>query len=180
MFFVSCAVFFVPGLLLAFGGGFVFGLPIGTLSVWLGATIGQTVAFLLGRFLFQGWISSKAQNWKLWRAIEHVTNEQGWKIVALLRLAPVIPYDALNYAFGLTAIKFWEYFLASSISIIPGAFMFVYFGHVAGCIAKCASGDSHIDSKSGFKLAKIASLFPFNKLVAIKKHLRFLLVQSTE
>lgn len=141
-------VLFIPGAILALGGGFVFGLPLGTLAVWIGGTLGQTSAFLLGRYLLRDCISARSRRYKLWRAIEQVSDDQGWKIVALLRLAPVIPYDALNYALGFTAIGFWEYFLSSTIFIVPGTLLFVYFGSLADSIKEIAGGNPNIDSKS--------------------------------
>ncbi|GMH45416.1 hypothetical protein BSKO_13373 [Bryopsis sp. KO-2023] len=175
--YAVATVFFVPGAILALGGGFVFGLPVGLLAVWLGGTIGQTLAFLLGRFLLRDWIASKARRFKLWRAIEHVANHQGWKIVVLLRQAPVIPYDALNYAFGLTAIGFWQYFFASTLGIVPGSLLFVYFGSLADCIADIADGSADIDERaliitavaSGLAIIVVVALFTYYAKRALKK-----------
>lgn len=80
-------------------------MPLGTLAVLLGASVGQTLAFLEGRYFFREWIAEKTKSFKTWQAIESAVEEEGWKIVGLLRLAPVIPYNALNPAFGLTSVK---------------------------------------------------------------------------
>lgn len=135
-------VLFIPGLILSVGSGFVFGLPLGTLAVFIGATIGQTLAFLLGRYLFRDWISKKTQKFDKWQAVEGAVSDEGWKIVGLLRLAPLVPYNALNYALGLTSVKFWQYFFASAFGILPGTIMYVYFGSVAKNIKEIAEGDA--------------------------------------
>lgn len=98
-------MFFIPGLILSLGAGYVFGLGVGILAVFCGATIGQTVAFLLGRFLMQEFFQKIVGRFKFWQAIELAIEEEGWKIVGLLRLAPVVPYNLLNYALGLTTVK---------------------------------------------------------------------------
>lgn len=177
--YAVATVLFIPGAILALGGGFVFKLHIGLLAVWLGGTIGQTVAFLLGRFLLREWIGVKARRFKVWRAIEHVADNQGWKIVGLLRLAPVIPYDALNYAFGLTAIRFWHYFFASTVGIIPGSLLFVYFGSLAECIADITDGRADIDRRavivaavvSGAAIILVVALCMFFAKRALKRML---------
>jgi uncharacterized membrane protein YdjX (TVP38/TMEM64 family) len=143
--YAICVVIFVPGVILSLGAGLVFGAWQGALVVWVGATIGQTIAFPLGRVLFREWISSKTRNWKTWLAVEVAIKDKGWKIVFLLRLAPLVPYSALNYALGLTSVSFWPYAVASCIGIIPGTFLYTYFGSLATDIASIVRGDAGID-----------------------------------
>ncbi|GMH41770.1 hypothetical protein BSKO_09680 [Bryopsis sp. KO-2023] len=140
--YVLAAVLFIPGLILSVGSGFVFGLPLGTLAVFVGATIGQTVAFLVGRYLLRDWISKKTETFSKWQAVEAAVSTEGWKIVGLLRLAPLVPYNALNYALGLTSVKFWQYFFASAIGILPGTLLYVYLGSVAADISEIANGEA--------------------------------------
>ena len=59
--------------------------------------------------------------------------EQGLKIVLLTRLSPIFPFNLLNYAFGLTDVKLWQYVLASWIGMIPGTIMYVYLGSATPC-----------------------------------------------
>lgn len=90
---------------MSIGAGFVFGWYLGTLAVLLGATAGQTIAFLEGRYFFREWIATKTQSMQTWQAIEGAVEHEGWKIVGLLRLAPLAPYNVLNPALGLTSVK---------------------------------------------------------------------------
>lgn len=133
-------VFLIPGSILSIGAGFAFGLWLGVLAVWVGATIGQTLAFLVGRYFFRDWIAEKTKKFKIWQAIEAALETEGWKIVGLLRLAPLLPYNALNPALGLTAVRFWDYTIASAIAILPGTFLYVYLGSLAKSIADLTSG----------------------------------------
>ncbi len=96
------AVLFIPGSLLSLGAGVVFGLTLGSLVVWCGACLGAMVAFLLGRFLLRERIAVLAKRYNTWQGVEVALEEEGWKLVLLLRLSPVVPFSALNYALGLT------------------------------------------------------------------------------
>ena len=73
------------------------------------------------------------------RAIDEAIGQEGWKIVALLRLSPLIPFNASNYFYGITAIKFWHYVLASWIGMLPGTVLYVYLGTIGK--ASLGSGD---------------------------------------
>ena len=68
-------------------------------------------------------------------AIDHALGAQGWKIVGLLRLSPVMPLGLSTYLFGVTSIDFVPYALASAFGVIPGTLMYVYFGSVARDLA---------------------------------------------
>jgi uncharacterized membrane protein YdjX (TVP38/TMEM64 family) len=64
---------------------------------------------------------------------------EGFKIVALLRLSPVFPFNLLNYALGLTKVTFLQY-LAACIAMLPGTLLYVYYGKAAGSLAALAGG----------------------------------------
>ncbi len=114
VFYVVAAVLFLPGSVLTLGAGFLFGVPIGLLSAWAGATVGACAAFLVGRTVAREWIARKvAQNPKFF-AVDEAVGREGFKIVLLLRLSPVFPFNFLNYALGLTKVSFRQY--ASRVS----------------------------------------------------------------
>eukprot|EP01012_Entosiphon_sulcatum_P047362 TRINITY_DN6425_c0_g1_i4.p1 TRINITY_DN6425_c0_g1~~TRINITY_DN6425_c0_g1_i4.p1 ORF type:complete len:611 (-),score=105.78 TRINITY_DN6425_c0_g1_i4:10-1812(-) len=128
--YAIATVLFVPGSILTLGAGFVFEWW-GLLFVWSGASVGMVLAFLCGRYLFRSWVATRtARNWRF-VAIDKMVKEEGWKIVLLLRLAPIVPFNLLNYALALTDIKLLDYTVASCVGIIPGTAMFIYFGTVA-------------------------------------------------
>ncbi len=135
-------VFFVPGTILTLGAGFVFssafglgvGVVLGTLAVFLGASSGATVSFLLGRFLLRDWVSSLTGKFAVFEALDVSLAENGFKIMSLLRLSPLIPFNALNYIGGVTSISFRDNTLAL-IFILPGTILFVFLGSSAGSLS---------------------------------------------
>ena len=102
--YVAATVFFLPGSILTVGAGVVFGLVRGFVIVSISATLGATAAFLVGRYLARGWIAGKIEGHPKFKAIDEAVAREGWKIVALLRLSPVVPFNVLNYAFGVTRV----------------------------------------------------------------------------
>ena len=72
--------------------------------------------------------------------IDKAVAKQGWKIVFLTRLSPIFPFNFQNYAYGLTSVTFWHYTLATWIGMIPGTFLYVYFGILGRSGLEAASG----------------------------------------
>lgn len=138
--YVVACVLFVPGSLLTLGGGFVFGLKLGLVCVSVGATLGATCAFLVGRHFARAWVAAKVAGNGKFKAIDDAVAREGWKIVLLTRLSPVFPFNLMNYAFGLTRISLRDYFIASWIGMMPGAVMYVYLGSLANSLAALGSG----------------------------------------
>ena len=76
-------------------------------------------------------------------AIDKAVSEQGWKIVGLLRLSPLIPFNLSNYFYGVTGIGFWPYVLASAVGMLPGTLLYAYLGG-AGKAGLSGGGDSSL------------------------------------
>jgi uncharacterized membrane protein YdjX (TVP38/TMEM64 family) len=138
IYFLATVAFF-PGSILTLGAGVVFGVVWGSLYVFVGATLGATAAFLVGRYLARGWVSRKIAGNANFRAIDEAVGKEGFKIVLLTRLSPVFPFNLLNYAYGVTGVSLRDYFLAS-VGMIPGTIMYVYIGSLAGSIATLGTG----------------------------------------
>jgi uncharacterized membrane protein YdjX (TVP38/TMEM64 family) len=128
-----------PGVILTIGAGFAFGLWKGFLAVSAGATLGASLAFLVARFVARDKIEAIARRNTKFQRIDNAIGKQGAKLVFLLRLSPVIPFNLSNYFYGLTAVKFWPYVRASWIGMMPGTFLYVYIG-TAGKAAVAAAG----------------------------------------
>lgn len=137
--YALAVVAFVPGSLMTMAGGAIFGLAQGTVLVFVAATLGSALAFLVGRYLarpaVEGWIGGNPR----FAAVDRAIGAQGGRIVLLLRLSPAFPFNLLNYALGLTRVRFREYLLAS-VGMLPGTLLYVYYGKVAGEVAALASG----------------------------------------
>jgi uncharacterized membrane protein YdjX (TVP38/TMEM64 family) len=140
VFYVAAAVLFLPGSVLTLGAGFLFGVPVGLLSAWIGATLGACAAFLVGRTVAREWIARKVARNPKFLAVDEAVGREGFKIVLLLRLSPVFPFNFLNYALGLTKVPFKQYALASAIGMLPGGLMYTYFGSAARSLADVAAG----------------------------------------
>lgn len=133
--YAFATVAFLPGLILTIGGGVVFGFAA-IPYVAIGATLGAALAFLIGRYLARDAIQSKVEESKNFAAIDQAVGEQGWKIVGLARLSPVFPFNLLNYALGLTQVRFWHYFFATAVGMLPGIALYVYIGTLVGNLAQ--------------------------------------------
>ena len=118
--------FMMPGLPLTVTGGILFGPLWGTIYVLIGATIGASIAFLIARYMGRSWVEGVVKGGKL-KELDEKVQKQGWKIVAFTRLIPLFPYNFLNYAFGLTNVRFSHYVIATFIFMAPGAAAYVIF-----------------------------------------------------
>jgi uncharacterized membrane protein YdjX (TVP38/TMEM64 family)/Fe-S oxidoreductase len=117
---------FLPGLPLTIVGGFLFGPFWGVVYTITSATAGACIAFLVSRYIARGWIENKLTSPR-WRQLDEGVEKHGWKIVAFTRLIPLFPFNLLNYAFGLTKIKFLHYAVATFICMLPACIAFIVF-----------------------------------------------------
>jgi len=137
--YIVAAVLFLPGVILSIGAGTVFGVVAGSIYVSIGATLGATCAFLVGRYAAREWVAARLEGNARFKAIDRAIAREGWKIVGLARLSPLFPFNLLNYAFGLTDISLREYFFATWLGMIPGIVMYVYLGSLVRDIALIGS-----------------------------------------
>ncbi len=139
--YAAAVVAFVPGSLLTLAAGAVFGIAEGTAYVFVAATLGAAAAFLVSRHLARGAIERRLEGNPRFSAIDRAVGSEGRKIVFLLRLSPVFPFNLLNYGLGLTQVRFVDYFVAS-FGMLPGTLLYVYYGKLAGDVAALAGGAS--------------------------------------
>jgi uncharacterized membrane protein YdjX (TVP38/TMEM64 family) len=137
--YVLATVAFVPGSVLTLAAGAIFGLVEGTLLVLLAATLGAIAAFLVARYFARDAVARRVEGDARFAAIDRAVERQGRRIVFLLRLSPVFPFNLLNYALGLTRVRLWDYAVAS-LGMLPGTLLYVYSGKVAGEVAALAGG----------------------------------------
>jgi uncharacterized membrane protein YdjX (TVP38/TMEM64 family) len=125
--YATGTILFFPGALLGIAGGALFGPVWGTLWNLLGATLGATIAFLLARGIAGEWVAQRLGG-RLRRLVDGVSAE-GWRFVALMRLVPLVPFNLLNYALGLTRISLPAYVLASLVCMLPGTIAYTWLGY---------------------------------------------------
>ncbi|MCP4658792.1 MAG: TVP38/TMEM64 family protein [bacterium] len=138
--YAVATVAFVPGSFLTLAGGAIFGLGWGTVYVFCAAAVGSSGAFLISRYLARRAVERKLGGNEKFATIDQAVGAQGLKIVTLLRLSPAFPFNLLNYGLGLTRVRFTDYLLAS-FGMLPGTFLYVYYGKAVGDVAALAAGE---------------------------------------
>jgi uncharacterized membrane protein YdjX (TVP38/TMEM64 family) len=134
--YVVCTLLLVPRTVLTVGAGFLFG-PIWGLLLALGAiNLGANLAFVLGRHLARGTVERRVRDHGRIRSLERAVAEGGWRFVALTRLTPVFPYSLLNYAFGLTRVRWTSFAAGSFAGMFPGTLLLVILGSLTDFAAE--------------------------------------------
>jgi uncharacterized membrane protein YdjX (TVP38/TMEM64 family) len=129
--YVVGTVLFLPGTALSFAGAVLFdNVPLATLYTWIGATLGATLAFLLARLLGRGFVEQFFAG-RL-QALDERLSRHAFTNLLILRLVPLIPFNAINFGSGLTAIRLRDYVLATAIGILPGTFVYQYLFATVG------------------------------------------------
>ncbi|HKU93870.1 MAG TPA: TVP38/TMEM64 family protein [Vineibacter sp.] len=131
--YVVATVALLPCAPLSIVAGLAYGVWAFPLVI-VSAMTGACLAFQIGRHLARERVRSWAKDHPRGAAVIDAVSEQGWKVVLLLRLSPLVPFNVQNYLFGVTAIRFVHYAIATAIGILPGAALFISigaFGHGA-------------------------------------------------
>ncbi len=126
--YAAATLAFLPGTPLSLLAGLVFGPVLGTLWVVIGATIGATLAFLVGRYAARGLVKGWTANNERIRKLDEGVEKQGWRMLLITRLVPLFPFNLQNFAYGLTRIGLGVYVLLTAICIIPGAAVYAFAG----------------------------------------------------
>ncbi len=154
------ALLFLPGAVLGLAGGALFGPVWGALWTLTGATLGASLAFLAARFVASDWVAARAGG-RLKLLLEGVEAE-GWRFVALTRLVPLFPFNLLNYALGLTGIRFPVYVLTTLVCMAPGTVAYTYLGYVG---REAAAGGEDLFRKALLALGLLAAVAFLPRLV---------------
>ncbi|NEO28010.1 MAG: TVP38/TMEM64 family protein [Kamptonema sp. SIO4C4] len=126
--YVVLTVLGIPGTILTVTGGVVFGLWWGTVWSVLGATLGAIAAFLSARYLFRHWIRSKFAHHPFLQRCEAAVQEMPLNFMLALRLAPISPFNVVNFLLGLTPISLSIYSVGTFLGIIPGTLAYTWLG----------------------------------------------------
>jgi uncharacterized membrane protein YdjX (TVP38/TMEM64 family) len=137
--FTVAALLSLPASVFAAAAGLVYGFGEGSAIAMCGAVCASLGGFLLARYVFRERVEAFARTNRKFAAIDRALGDQGWKIVGLLRLSPVMPLGISTYLFGVTSVRFVPYALASSIGVIPGTLMYTYLG----AIGRVVTGGTH-------------------------------------
>lgn len=163
--YIIGTVFFLPGSVLTLAGGALFGPVWGTFYNLTGATIGAAISFVIARYLLSDWVEQKTGG-RL-KQLKNGVEGEGWRFVAFVRLVPLFPFNLLNYALGLTRIKFSHYVITSYITMLPGAIAYTYLGYIG---KEAATGGDGLIQKSMLALALLAVVAFLPRLIgALRK-----------
>lgn len=164
--YIVATVLFFPCSILTLGAGAAFGLVNGCIAVSIGSTIGASCAFLVSRYLARDAILKMTANYPSFNAVDRAIGDEGGKIVGLLRLSPALPYNMSNYFYGLTAVKFTPYVLASWIGMLPGTVMYVYLGYIAKTAVEGGSAGEKVFKAVGLVVTIIVTIMITKKAKA--------------
>lgn len=139
---VVLQMFFIPLAVFGIAAGAIFGFWKGVLAITIGTNVGAVVNFLLSRYVARGAVTRYLAHHEKFRLIDAAIGREGGKIIALLRLCPM-PFGLANYCYGLTAIRFRSYFIATFLAIIPANCFFVWLGASAHEGLAAAAGATH-------------------------------------
>ena len=128
--YVVLALLFVPGAALTMVAGAVFGIGWGMVVVAIATSVADAAAFLLGRYIARGAVVRLMERYPRLKIIDRTISRGGWRIVALIRLSPALPYSASNYLFGVTSVPFFPFLISSGVFTLPGALAYLYLGYV--------------------------------------------------
>jgi uncharacterized membrane protein YdjX (TVP38/TMEM64 family) len=162
--YAIATVFFLPGLVFTLAGGALFGPVYGTLYNLSGATLGATLAFLTARYLAHGWVARRAGG-RVQQLVAGVERE-GWRFVAFVRLVPLIPFNLLNYALGLTRIRLSHYIITTFIFMAPAGAAYTYLGYAG---RELAGAGEDVVRKALLALAAIATVAFMSRLLVQRR-----------
>ncbi|XP_023540135.1 uncharacterized protein LOC111800596 isoform X4 [Cucurbita pepo subsp. pepo] len=126
--YIPLTIMAVPASILTLGGGYLFGLPIAIVADSIGATAGAGAAFLIGRTVGKSFVVSKLKDYPQFRSVAIAIHRSGFKIILLLRLVPLLPFNIMNYLLSVTPISLGKYMLASWLGMMPITVALVYVG----------------------------------------------------
>jgi uncharacterized membrane protein YdjX (TVP38/TMEM64 family) len=118
----------VPGSFLVFVGGAKFGLWWGSLWSLIGSTTGAIAAFLVARYLLQGWFHRRFAQHRLYQNIDKMMDTHSINCVLAVRFAPLSPFNLVNFLFGLTSVPLGAYAVGTLVGIAPGTVAYTWIG----------------------------------------------------
>ena len=175
--YIVASVILVPCSALTILSGFIFGVLWGTVWVSIGSVLGASSAFLVGRYFARDWVERKTAGNKNFQAVDKAIESGGLKIVTLIRLSPLFPYNLLNYFFGVTKVPFKTFVLGSWMGMLPGTIMYVYIGHLGRVAADSVGEKTDLATKS---LTVVGFIVTVAVTIMVTKAAKKALAEQTE
>jgi len=136
--YAAALVVLLPAAPFTIGAGLIYGFwgfPLALLS----ATLGASLAFLVSRHVVRSRIARVIAGRRTLKAVDRAVAIEGWRVVGLLRLSPLVPFNLQNYALGATSVGFWPYVAATAVGTAPGCLLYVYLGVIGKVSAEAGA-----------------------------------------
>lgn len=167
-----------PGWIFMTLGGLLFGFVPGVAYALVAATIGSALALLVGRTLARRWVERRIEGNEQLLALDDALEEQAFTIVVLTRLALVIPFNVLNYAYGLTRVRTLVFVAATLLGMLPIVAAYAYLGSIARDIGAVLSGDAKLDVDAAW-IAGVAAVVIGIVILIVRRAVRRALEKRT-
>mmetsp|Transcript_13100 Transcript_13100/g.23738 ORF Transcript_13100/g.23738 Transcript_13100/m.23738 type:complete len:350 (-) Transcript_13100:413-1462(-) len=183
--FIVSTLIFIPPTILTVGCGFIFGKVCGlflgiiaaTAACFIGSVIGATIAFFRARYMMRDLVKLFARRYPVVKAVDRAISRHGFRVMLLLRLCPIIPFNALSYIGGILGIP-WDSYVYALVGILPMQIMTVSIGATAGTMTTMTHDENQevlrcvlISSGLAFGLIAVAITYHFAKK-ELKKELQ--------
>lgn len=123
---VIVAVFLLPGQVLAIVGGLAYGGLIGGALTVIGASLGATLSFIIGKYVARGYIIQRFGNDPTFQKIEKGVRENGLSFLIFTRLVPIFPFAIQSYAYAMTPMSVKKFSLISFLTMMPASFIYAF------------------------------------------------------
>lgn len=144
-------VLLLPGALLTLSGGAIYGVVWGSVYATVAALLGATLAFAIGRYWAKGAVCRRLRRHRHFQILDAAVMQSGAKLVFLTRLSPLLPFNLLNYAYGVTRVSLPHY-LIGSLGMLPGTVLYVYLGALIGDVATLETAHPMSASAQGLQM----------------------------
>jgi len=147
--YVVGAMALIPASAFSLAAGLIYGIW-GILLAWLAMMAVAATSFPLARRLLTGRVRGVVERKRLLRTVAAVIDEEGWRMVLLVRISGIVPFGLQNYSFGVTQIPFGPYLLATSVGVLPSILLYAGVG---------AIGNTAVDESrySGLRVALLTA-----------------------
>lgn len=160
---LAVTVSFPGASFLTIAGGFLFGSLVGTALAVVAATCGATSIFLIARTSLGDLLAERAG--PRVRRLRRGFQEEGFSYLLFLRLVPLFPFWLVNLAAALFGMRVVPYVAATAIGIVPGTFVYSYFGQGLGSALESEGSPASFELVLGLALLGVMALVP----VAVRK-----------
>ena len=119
----------IPAFLITGANGVIFGVFWGSFISWIGAMVGALVAFYLAKWFGEPFIEKFMKDKKWYVTIDRLIKKYGFKTILISRLIPLVSFDGISFAAGLSGMKLRTFLLATGVGMVPGTIAYALLGH---------------------------------------------------